>query len=465
MSTEGTSNRGFFTALGDGASTLVQRYLPDAFIFALLLTFATMILATAFTNKGPAEVATHWGRGFWFVLQFSMQSSLALLTGWAFADSPPIKRVLGRIAQVPKTQTQAIFLTAVVGVAFGLFHWGVVLIASAIFAREVGIAMHQKGVDVHYPLLVATGYAGLLPWHQGLSGAAPLLVATPGHFLADSIGVISVSQTMFSTANLIIVAAVVLVTLIIMPLMAPERGIVTVPEEKLRQVATDGGTAAPHRTAENGLKATVLDSKLIGLGLGVLIWAYLGYLFTSNPFMDVFNLNIFIAVMFGLGFLFHMTLRSYIDVFRDAIEGASQIMIQFQLYGGIMGIMAWSGLATLIAQTAAQYSTETTWYLAAFLSAGTVNFFVPSGGGQWVVTGEVMVNAAQGISGVSVDKTIVAFAMGDQWTNMIQPFWALPVLGIAGLSIRDMMGYAGVLFLFSGVVMSAGALLIGMGVL
>ena len=468
MSAQTGSNRGFFTALGDGASALVQRYLPDAFIFALLLTFATMVLATVFTDKGPAAVATHWGEGFWFVLQFSMQSSLALLTGWAFADSPPIKRVLGRIAEVPGTQTQAIFLTAVVGVAFGLFHWGVVLIASAIFAREVGIAMEQKGVDVHYPLLVAAGYAGLLPWHQGLSGAAPLLAATPGHFLEGSIGVVPVSQTMFSAANLTIVAGVVLVTVVVMPLMAPERGIITVPESKLRevdQVVGDGGTEAPHRLRENGLKSVVLDSKIVGLGLGLLIWIYLGYLFTTNPFMDVFNLNIFIAVMFGLGFLFHMTLRSYVDVFRDAIEGASQIMIQFQLYGGIMGIMAWSGLATLIAQTAAQYSTETTWYLAAFLSAGTVNFFVPSGGGQWVVTGEVMVNAAQGISGVSVDKTIVAFAMGDQWTNMIQPFWALPVLGIAGLSIRDIMGYAGVLFLFSGVVMGAGALLIGMGVL
>jgi short-chain fatty acids transporter len=181
--------------------------------------------------------------------------------------------------------------------------------------------------------------------------------------------------------------------------------------------------------------------------------------------MDVFNLNIFISVMFGLGFLFHGTLRSYIDVFRDAIKGASQILIQFQFYGGIMGIMAWSGLATLIAQTAAQYSTETTWYLAAFLSAGTVNFFVPSGGGQWVVTGQVMVDAAQGISGVAINKTMIAFAMGDQWTNMIQPFWALPVLGIAGLSIRDMMGYVGVLFLFSGGVMGLGALLMGLGIL
>lgn len=467
MSTD-TKDKGFFTALGDGASRLVQRYLPDAFIFALILTFVTMLLAVVFTNKGPTQVVAHWGEGFWFVLAFSMQASLALLTGWAFADSPPIKRVLRRVAQIPNTQKQAIFATAVVGMFFGLFHWGVVLIASALFAREVGIAMEEKGVDIHYPLLVATAYAGLLPWHQGLSGAAPLLVATPDHFLADQIGVIPVSQTLFSPANLLIVAGVVLVTVTVMPLMAPDRkeDRITVPQEKLQSaqpVADGGATVMPHRLHDSGLKAALLDSKLFGVGLGLLIWAYLGYMFATNPFMDVFNLNIFISVMFGLGFLFHGTLRSYIDVFRDAIQGASQILIQFQFYGGIMGIMAWSGLATLIAEGAAQFASETTWYLLAFLSAGTVNFFVPSGGGQWVVTGQVMVDAAQGIPGVAVHKTVVAFAMGDQWTNMIQPFWALPVLGIAGLSIRDMMGYVAVLFVFSGIVMGAGTLLMGMG--
>ncbi|PSQ13289.1 short-chain fatty acid transporter [Halobacteriales archaeon QS_7_68_65] len=467
MSSASDLHRGFFTTLGNGASKLVERYLPDAFIFALMLTFVTMVLAVVFTPEGPADVATHWGRGFWFVLAFSMQATLVLLTGWAFADSPPVKRVLRRVARIPKTQYQALLATAIVGQALGLFHWGVVLIAGAIFAREVGIAMEEKGVEVHYPLLVATGYAGLLPWHQGLSGSAPLLVATEGHFLEGEIGVIPISQTLFSPANLVIVAGVVLVTIVVMPLMAPDRDVTTVSAETLQtseRLATDGGTNAPG-AHEATWKTLLLDSRAFCIGLGVLVWLYLGYLFATNDFLSAFNLNVFIAVMFGLGFFFHGTLRSYADVFADAIEGASQIIIQFQFYGGIMGIMAWSGLAALIAEAAAQFSTETTWYLAAFLASGTVNFFVPSGGGQWTVTGEVLVNAAQNIPGVGIDRTIVAFMMGDQWSNMIQPFWALPALGIAGLSIRDMMGYVAVLFVFSGIVMGGGALLMGAGVL
>lgn len=454
----------FFTSLGDAASAFVERYLPDAFIFALLLTFLTMIVAVVFTEEGPVSVATHWGMGFWEVLAFSMQASLALLTGWALADSPPVKRALRRVANIPTSQLQAVFVVALCGQLLGLFHWGVVLIAGAILAREVGIEMSEKGIPVHYPLLVAAAYAGLLPWHQGLSGAALLLVATPDHFAEETMGVVPVSETIFNPFNIAIVASVVVVVVIVMPLMAPAReNITTVPEEKLRasrRVTTDGGVP-PHRFDESRLKQFLLDSKLVCIGTGTLIWAGLLYLFATEPVIDVFNINIFISMMFGFGFLAHMTLRSYIEVFYEAIRGASQIIIQFQFYGGILGIMVFSGLVELIAETAASIATETTWYLMVFISAGVVNFFVPSGGGQWTVMGEIYATATLGIEGTEMNHMLIAFAMGDQWTNMIQPFWAIPVLGIAGLSIRDMMGYVGVLFVFSGVVMGVGAVLLG----
>ncbi|RDZ93050.1 short-chain fatty acid transporter, partial [Haloferax sp. Atlit-6N] len=155
------------------------------------------------------------------------------------------------------------------------------------------IAMEEKDVDVHYPLLVATGYAGLLPWHQGLSAASMLLVATPDHFLADQIGVVPVSETIFDPGNLIIVAGVVHVTMIIMPLMAPEKkeNLVTVPASKLRSVqqpTPDGGVEVvdgspmPNRRQEAAYKTLLLDSRVISIGLGLLIWAYLGYLFATN---------------------------------------------------------------------------------------------------------------------------------------------------------------------------------------
>ncbi|NKE34841.1 short-chain fatty acid transporter [Natronococcus sp. JC468] len=471
MSTIGSERSGrvgrFFTQLGEVSSRVIKRYLPDAFIFALLLTLLTMVVAVVATDEGPVDVATHWGEGFWEVVSFSTQASLALLTGWALADSPPIKRGLRRIASVPSTQTQAIFVVALCGQLFGLFHWGVVLIAGAILAREVGIAMAEKGTDVHYPLLVAAAYAGLLPWHQGLSGASLLLVATEGHFAEETMGVIPVSETIFHPFNLAMIAAIVAVVVVLMPLMAPEaENVTTVPEEKLRAARGEGARGGdvgerPHRLRDSRLKAFLLDSTAVCVGVGVAIWAYLLYLFSTEPFVQALDINVLITAMFGLGFLAHASLRSYIGVFEEAIRGASQIVIQFQFYGGIMGIMVFSGLVELIATTAAQYATDATWYAMVFVSGGIVNFFVPSGGGQWTVMGEIYASATQEIAGTQMNHVMIAFAMGDQWTNMIQPFWAIPVLGIAGLTIRDMMGYVAVLFVFVGVVMGVGTLAIG----
>lgn len=461
--------RGSFERFGDLAHTRVEQYLPNAFVFSLILTLVSIGAAVLATSHGPLETVQHWGDGFWFVLEFSMQASLALITGWAFADSPPVRRLLKRIAALPSTQNQALLLTAVVGQFFGLLHWGVVLIVAAIFAREIAVSMHQRDVAVHYPLLVATAYAGLLPWHQGLSGAAMLLSATEGHFLQGTIGVIPVSQTTFSAANLVIVAGVVLVTVAVMPLMAPrdEADVVTVSDMDVLRAASGGAAepAGPARDRRPRATVALLESRVLCAGTGLAILGYLAWFLRTESFLQVFDFNLVIMGMLGLGFLSHGTLDSYVTVIRDAAAGASQIMVQFQFYGGIMGVIVWSGLAESLAAAGASVATETTWYLTVFLTAGLTNFFVPSGGGQWIVLGEIFTTATQGIPGASTDKLLIAYAMGDQWSNMIQPFWALPMLGIAGLGIRDIMGYTTVLFVCSGLVMGLGALLMGVGVL
>jgi short-chain fatty acids transporter len=466
MSIAGTHISSAFSRIGDLTDRFVRHYIPNAFLFAILLTFLTMIMAWLFTSNSPTDVVALWGEGFWFVIAFSMQSVLLLMTGWALADSPPVKKILRYLASFPNSQFQAIMLMAIIGVTLGLFHWGVVLIGAAIFARELGVEMERQDIDVHYPLLVATAYAGLFPWHQGLSSTTALLVATEDHFLADVMGVVPVSETIFTFTNLVLVSITVLLIIIIMPMLAPEEDIKTVPEETLRMMEhplADGGTDVP--SDESRLKSLLLDSRVIGVGTGLLFWAYLIYLFSTNPFMESFTLNTFIVILFATGFLLHTTLRSYIGVVRDAIHGASQIIIQFQFYGGIMGIMALSGLAEKIALTLAAHSTAETWYASAYIASAIINFFVPAGGGQWIVTGEVLVKATQEIPGAEVGPMMIAFVMGDQSTNLIQPFWAIPVLAIAGLSVRDILGYTGVLFIILTIVQLTGTLLMGYGIL
>jgi short-chain fatty acids transporter len=142
---------------------------------------------------------------------------------------------------------------------------------------------------------------------------------------------------------------------------------------------------------------------------------------------------------------------------NEAIKGAGGIAVQFPLYGGIQGILIGTGLAGIIAKWFIAISTEFTYPFFTFIAGGVINMFVPSGGGQWVVQGPINIPAAIEL-GVSPAKVAMAIAYGDQWTNMIQPFWALPLLGIAKLGTKDIMGYCTMVLLVSGVIMSAGLL-------
>jgi len=153
-----------------------------------------------------------------------------------------------------------------------------------------------------------------------------------------------------------------------------------------------------------------------------------------------------------LGILLHKTPRRYLHSLNNAVKGSAGIILQFPFYSGIMGMMIASGLAATISGWFVSISSESTLPFFAFLSAGLVNIFVPSGGGQWAVQGPIMIPASIEL-GTPLAKTAMAVAWGDAWTNMIQPFWALPALGIAGLGARDIMGYCLVALLYSGLVL------------
>jgi short-chain fatty acids transporter len=190
-------------------------------------------------------------------------------------------------------------------------------------------------------------------------------------------------------------------------------------------------------------------------------FGYIVYHFSTKGF-DL-GLNIVNFIFMFVGILLHGTLRRYIDAIIEAAKGASGIILQFPFYAGIMGMMTGANadgasLAGVISNGFVSISTVKTFPVFTYLSAGIVNFFVPSGGGQWAVQGPIMMPAGQAL-GVPAAKTALAIAWGDAWTNMIQPFWALPALGIAGLGARDIMGYCVITLLLGGIITVAGFLI------
>lgn len=422
---------------------IVQRYLPDAYLFAVILTLVVFIMGIFMTGSSPIQMVEFWGTGFWDLLAFSMQMALIVVTGYVLANTPIIKKVLEKISMIAKSPGQAIVLVTFVASIASLINYGFGLVVGALLAIQVV----KRVPSVDYRLLVASAYSGFLLWHGGLSGSIPLLIATPEHFLEETIGTIPVTETLFSNFNLFIVFAL-LITLPFLnrALMKSREGLeISNPvdwennnfEEKYEEVNSDV-EQTPSERLEN--------SQVITLLIGLLGFAFIVYHFATNGF-DL-NINIVNLIMLFLGILLHRTPRRFLHSVNHAVRNVGGIIVQFPFYAGIMGMMVDSGLSEQMSLWFVSISNEFTFPLFTFISAGLVNFFVPSGGGQWAVQGPIMIPAGMEI-GADTAKTAMAVAWGDAWTNMIQPFWALPLLAIAGLKVRDIMGFCVIILIYS----------------
>jgi len=298
---------------------------------------------------------------------------------------------------------------------------------------------------------VAAAYSGFVVWHGGISGSIPLAIASKGHIVEKLIGVVPVSRTIFSGWNLAISWAMIIALPVLFYFMGRKKdGVVQVDPALLEDEVPTPPPAkhTPATALENSWIVTLVTA---GLGFAYLVWHF------ATKGFDL-NLNIVITIFLFVGLLLHWRPIAYVRAVEQAIKGAGGIALQFPLYGGIQGIMVGTGLAGVIANWFISFSNQTTFPLFTFISGGVINFFVPSGGGQWAVQGPINIPAG---AALGVDPSVVAMsiAYGDQWTNMVQPFWALPLLGIAKLGIRDIMGYCMMTLLVTGVIMGLGLLL------
>lgn len=420
------------------ATRMMERWLPDAFIFVIVLTLVAALAAMLTQGTHPVALVEMWGNGFWELLSFAMQMLLVLVTGYILASSPPVRRVLARLAGLARSRGGAIVLVSVVSLAASWINWGFGLVVGAIFAKEIA-----RQVRVDYRLLVASAYSGFVIWHGGLSGSVPLTIATPGHFTESQIGVIPTAGTIFASWNLLIVAALFVAVPLVNRLMLPlEREQVLVDPEVLRDAPPAPHAARP--TPAERLETSPVLMLLVGIpGLAWLALHFLGG--------GALNLNVVNFLFLSVGILCHGTPRSLLSSLDEAVRGGAGIVIQFPFYAGIMAIMVESGLAASLSEWFVSISTAATLPFWSFIAAGIVNIFIPSGGGQWAVQAPVMLPAAEAL-GADMAKVAMGVAWGDAWTNLLQPFWALPMLGIAGLKARDIMGFCVIQLVVVGVI-------------
>lgn len=418
---------------------LVECYLPDPYVFVLLLSIVVFAAALLFEQQSPLQVLQYWGDGFWGLLSFSMQMLLVLVTGFMLANTPLVKGFLDRLAKLASGAGQAIVLVTLVSLMASWLNWGFGLVVGALFAKALA-----KRVKVDYRLLVASAYSGFIVWHGGLAGSVPLTIATPNHFSAGQIGVIPTSDTIFAGFNLLLVALLFIAVPLVNYLMLPKaEDSVYVDPAKLRD--DDHSKNQSNRPADK-----LENSLLLGLLVGFAGVAYLVQYFVKGGGL---NLNIVNFLFLFLAIVLHGTPSRLLHCLQQAIKGGAGIVIQFPFYAGIMAIMVQSGLAQSMSQWFVSFASAETLAFWSFISAGIVNIFVPSGGGQWAVQAPVMLPAALEL-GADISRVAMAVAWGDAWTNLIQPFWALPVLAIAGLKAKDIMGYCLLQLVVTGVIIS-----------
>lgn len=445
-----------------------RRFLPSPFVIALLLSALTLLLAAAFGSypEGTSawkSVLLSWESGLWNpgLLVFAYQMMLILVLGHVVVLSRPMERLIGRITSLVRDGASAALLVTATTVLVALFNWGLGLIFGAILARKVGEHASRNGIPLNYPLIGACGYLGLMVFNGGISGSAAIKASEPGHITDLLTGIvppqtmsllpasIPTADTIFAPANLGVSALLLLV----LSSMAYYLGKKTAPTPiDLPDFAASQPDDKPATGAER------LDhSPWVAWIFGAVIIA--AFLLQYLPRLQRLDLtpNMLNFFMLGLGVVLHGSISRFGRAVASAIGGTSGILIQFPLYFGIMGVMADSGLIRIISDFFVAIGTGTSYPIYTFISAGLVNIFIPSGGGQWAIQGPIILQAALDLN-VPLAKALMALAYGDQLTNMLQPFWALPLLGITRLKAREILPYS-LLFMVAGTVIFIGGLL------
>ena len=403
----------------------------DPYFFALALNVIILFSAVFYTQHSLCDVSRIWITSFWKFSSFTLHITMTFVLGYALVSAPCVSRILDRL--IGKVGDIYLIPVSMLCVALlSLLNWGVGLLSSAVLCRRI---MHKKR-RVHYPLLIISAYSGFLVWHGGLTGSAPLLVASQTEIIPGVPGPIPLTETIFADWHLWMLLVVVLsfsAVTFLTQFFIKKRAFIpkVMPAEKTLRL--------PHISERS---VTVIFAVT---GLVACFYHLMQGMACDLEFMNVVFFLLALALQGGWS--------SFTQAVREGIYTAVPILIQFPLYAAISGVMQHTSLGAFFSEMLIEGSSKELLPFWTFLSAGILNIFIPSGGGQWMVQGPVVLKAAQSLN-VSYPKVIMALAWGDAWTNLIQPFWMLPVMHICDMVLKDVMLYAVFFTLISGVLIS-----------
>lgn len=433
---------GFIFYMSHGITNLAQKYLPDAFILALLLSAVIFVCGILFTGASPLDMVLHFNNNMWSLLAFSMQSVTMVVFSTVCVGTKPVKRLMHALAAVPKSPVQAIMLGCVMELILFPINSTFALIFGAVYAKEIG----KSGLNVDYPLLVATCYCGYITWQGGICGSTTLQMATEGSQSALLLGrTLPLTETIFTPFNGAILFSLILTIPLLVWRMIPreQKDVVSVSADLFRGEDVDADYSCPER-ATPAMRLEYSRIPTVVMGAALLI--FIVYRFFRNG-LGSLDINMLNVILLCIALFFSENARHLLDLLSDAMKSSAGILIQFPIYAGLMGMMVDSGLGAMISERIVSVCTAHTMPNLVHLASSFLNIFVPSGGGQWSIEAPIYLPAAVAL-GTPPERVVIAAAYGDALTNLIQPFWALPLLSITKLSMRDIMGYCTIICLW-----------------
>ncbi|WP_027214356.1 short-chain fatty acid transporter [Burkholderia sp. WSM2232] len=420
-----------------------QQWFPDAYIFAALAVVVVALGALA-VGAPVQRVGIAFGDGFWSLIPFTMQMAVVAISGYVVAVSPPASKAIAWLARLPKTARGAVMFIAFVSIGTSLFNWAISLVFSGLLARALA---RRTDLRIDYRAAGAAAYLGMgATWALGLSSAAAQLQANAESLpktLVAITGVIPFSETIFLPQSMLMVAALTLVSVAIAGLSAPLG-------ERARTaqdlgVALDDIELALDKPARPGewLEYSPLVTILIVL-LG-LVW--IGHEFTTkNPLLAISNLNTYNFVFILLGMLLNWRPRRFLNAVAKAVPSTAAVLIQFPLYGGIAFILTRAAapgglpLSEHLAHFFVAISSQASFPAVMGAYSAVLGFFVPSGGGKWIIEAPYVIEAAKALQ-VHLGWSVTVYNAAEALPNLINPFWMLPLLGVLGLRAKDVVGF------------------------
>jgi len=432
-----SKDMGMLARLGANLADWSERWFPDAYIFAAIAVVVVCV-AALFMGRSPAEISVDFGKSFWALTTFTIQMAFVVIGGYIVAVAPPVKRLVGVLASIPKTPRGAVAYVAFIAMVSSLLSWGFSLIFAGVLTKEV--SKRVKGID--YRAMGAAAYLGLGSiWALGFSSSAALGMATRSSIPADLYkisGIISLAHTILTWQNFVMIVVLIVLSVWICYVSCPSAAKAKTAEmaginygDEKEEAA--GKAATPGEYLEYSPILTVIIA-LLGAG-------YLIHVFATQGGLAAMDLNTYNLMFLIFGMLLHWRPKSYLKAAARAVPMTGGILIQFPLYAGIYGVLMNSGLTDVLANFFVNISTKGTFPVIVGIYSAILGLFLPSGGGKWFVEASYLLDAAKDLN-VSMGWVVQCYNAAEALPNFINPFWMLPLLGMTGVKARDLAGYS-----------------------